>query len=48
MLGDSIPEVEGAVRAGGAESAELGVEGDGVNGVDVGHIVLGWVTVAFE
>lgn len=48
MFGDSVPEVEGAVRSCGAEGAVYGVEGDGVDGVDVGHVVGGWVAVAFE
>ena len=25
-----------------------GVKGDGVDGIDVRHVVLGWVAVAFE
>ena len=48
MLGNSVPEVESAVRTSRAESSELGMEGDGVDGVDVGHVILGWVAVAFE
>lgn len=48
VFSDAVPEVEGAVRAGGGEGAVHGVEGDGVDGVDVGHVV-GWgVAVAFE
>ena len=48
VLGDAVPEVKCAVGAGGAEGAVLRVEGDGVDGVDVRHVVLGWVAVAFE
>ena len=48
MLGDSVPEVEGAVRTGSAEGSILGVERDGIDGVDVGHVVLRWVAMAFE
>ena len=35
VLGVLVPEVEGAVAAGGGEGAVYGVEGDGVYGVDV-------------
>lgn len=38
VLGVLVPEVEGAVAAGGAEGAVHGVEGDGVDGVDVGYV----------
>ncbi len=50
MLGVLVPEVEGAVRAGGAKSAVHRVEADGVDGVDVGDVALRWggLTVAFE
>jgi hypothetical protein len=50
MLCVLVPEVEGAVGAGGAEGAVLRVEGDGVDGVDFGHVALGGVllAVAFE
>ena len=48
MLGNSIPKVERAVRTSGAERAVLRVKGDGVDRVDVCHIVLRGVSVAFE
>jgi hypothetical protein len=48
MLGNSIPKVKCAVRTGGAECAVLRVKGDGVDGINVGHIVLRRVSVAFE
>lgn len=50
MLGVAVPEVEGAVAAGGAEGAVLWVEGDGVDGVHVRDIpcVGGRLPVAFE
>lgn len=38
VLGIFVPEVEGAVAAGGAEGAVHGVEGDGVDGEDVGDV----------
>jgi hypothetical protein len=49
-LGVLVPEVECAVGAGGAECAVLGVEGDGVDGVDFGDVALAGVVlaVAFE
>ena len=45
-----VPEVECAVAAGGCECAEHGVEGDGVDGVDVYEIPVGGggLAVAFE
>ncbi len=45
-----VPEVEGAVAACGAKSAVYGMEGDGVDGEDVGSISLigRCLTVAFE
>jgi len=45
-----VPEVEGAVAAGGAEGAVLRVEGDGVYAVDFGDVARGRVllAVAFE
>lgn len=41
MLCVLVPEMEGAVAAGGAEGAVLRVEGDGVDAVDVGAVVCG-------
>lgn len=45
-----VPEVEGAVGAGGAEGTVLRVERDGVDGKDFGDVALGGVllAVAFE
>lgn len=43
-----VPEVERAVRAGRAEGAVDGVEGDGVYGVGADGVVCGWGAVAFE
>lgn len=48
VLGDSVPEVKGAIGACRAESAVLGVERDGIYSEDVGHVILGRVSVAFE
>ena len=50
VLGVLVPEVEGAVGAGGAEGAVHGVEGYSVDGVDVGGVAAGWggFAVAFE
>ena len=50
VLGVLVPEVEGAVGARSAEGAVLRVEGDGVDGVDFGHVALRGVllAVAFE
>lgn len=50
MLSILIPEVEGAVTAGGAEGAMDGVESDVVDGVDVVDVALaGWgLAMAFE
>ena len=48
MLGYSVPEVECTVRAGGAEGAVDGVERDGVDGVNVRHVVRWGVAVTFE
>jgi len=48
VFSDTVPEVECAVGTSGAEGAVDGVEGDGVNGVDLRDVVLGWVAVAFE
>lgn len=50
MLGVLVPEVEGAVGAGGAEGAVLRMEGDGVDAVDVALVarVGGRLAVAFE
>lgn len=50
MFGVFVPEVEGAVAAGGGEGAVDGVEGDGVDGVDVGDVagLGGGLAVAFE
>lgn len=50
VLGVLVPEVEGAVGAGGGEGAVEGVEGDGVDGEDVGGVAGGGegFAVAFE
>ena len=50
VLGVLVPEVEGPVRASGAEGAVLWVEGDGVDGEDVTAVavVLRRLAVAFE
>jgi len=50
VLGVLVPEVECAVATGCAEGAVDGVEGDGVDRVDVGHIagVGGVLTMALE
>jgi hypothetical protein len=50
VLGVLVPEVECAVAAGGAEGAVDGVEGDGVDRVDVGYVtgVGGVLTMALE
>lgn len=48
VLGYSIPEVECTVGASSAESTVLWVEGDGVDRVDIGDVVLGWVAMALE
>lgn len=50
VFGVLVPEVEGAVAAGGAEGTVDGVEVDGVDGVDVGDVAAGgWgLAVAFE
>lgn len=48
VLSVLVPEVECAVGAGRAEGAVDGVEGDVVDGVDVGDAVGGRVTVTLE
>lgn len=48
VFGNSVPEVESTVRAGCTEGAVLWVEGDCVDGVNIGYIVLGRISVAFE
>ena len=49
MLGVFIPEMKGPVRAGGAESAVLRVEGKGVDAVDVCVVrARAGVAMAFE
>ena len=50
VLGVFVPEVEGAIATGCGEGAMLGVEGDGVDGVDLGDVALGGVllSVALE
>lgn len=48
VLGVLVPEVEGAVGAGGAEGAVDGVEGDVVYGVDGDDIVGGGLAVALK
>lgn len=40
--------MEGAITAGGAKSSVLGMEGDGVDGVDVCVVSGCLATVAFE
>ena len=46
MLCVLVPEVECAVRSGGAEGAVLRVERDGVDGVDAGDVAVGGVLLA--
>jgi hypothetical protein len=48
MLGNSIPKVESTVRTSRAKRAVLRVKGDGVDGIDICHVVLGRVAMAFE
>jgi hypothetical protein len=50
VLGILVPEVECAVAAGSAEGAVDGVEGDGVDRVDVGYVasVGGVLAMALE
>lgn len=48
MFGVLVPEVKGPVAAGSTEGAVHGVEGDGVDGVDVTAVVDRVTTVAFE
>lgn len=48
VLGNSVPEMESAIRASSAERAMYWMERDGVDRVDVGHVVLGWISVTFE
>jgi len=48
MLRVLVPEVEGTVATGRAKRAVLRVEGDGVDRVHVGHVILRGVAVAFE
>lgn len=50
VLGVLVPEVEGAVGAGGGEGAMLRVEADGVEAVDVANVAIisGGLAVAFE
>lgn len=50
MFGVLVPEVKGAVTAGGAEGAVLRMEGDGVDGVNVGDVAVigGCFAMAFE
>lgn len=50
MFGVLIPEVEGAITAGGAKSAMNGVEGDCVDGVDVVDVAVigGGLAMALE
>jgi len=43
-----IPEVESTVAASGAERPVLGMEGDVVDGVDVGYVALRLVSVTLE
>jgi hypothetical protein len=46
MLRILVPEVEGAVTACGREGAVHGVEGDGVDGVDLCSVARGGVGLA--
>ena len=46
VLGVLVPEVEGTVGTGGGEGAVLGVEGDGVYGVDLCDVAVGGVLLA--
>lgn len=48
VLSHAVPEVKGAVRSGGAERAVLRVEGNGVDSIYVGHVILRRVPVALE
>lgn len=50
VLGVLVPEVEGTVTSSGAKCAVDGVEADGVDGVDVADVTVGWgsFTVALE
>lgn len=48
VLGVLVPEVECPVRPGGAEGAMNWVEGDVVDGVDIGDAVDDRITVTFE
>ena len=46
VLGVLVPEVEGTVGTGSGEGAVLGVEGDGVYGVDLCDVAVGGVLLA--
>ena len=46
VFGVLVPKMECAVAAGGAECAVLGVEGDGVYGVDFCDVPLGGVLLS--
>lgn len=48
VLGVLVPEMEGAVATGSAESAMLRVERDVVDRVDVCDVALRWVAMALE
>ena len=48
MLGNSVPEVERAIRTSSTECTVLRVEGDGVDRIDICHVVLRRVAMAFE
>ena len=48
VLGVLVPEVECAVRAGRREGAVDGMEGNVVDGVNVGDVSLGRVAVALK
>lgn len=48
VFSNSVPKVEGSVGASGAEGAVLRMEGDGVDGVDVGHVTLRRVAMTLE
>lgn len=48
MLGDSVPKVKRTVRASSTKGTMLRMEGDGIDGIDVCHVILRGVAMAFE
>lgn len=48
VFGNSVPKVKGSVGASSAEGAVLRVEGDGIDRVDIGHVTLRRIAMAFE